>query len=160
MRRTPSTSQNRTAEPSCSLNRLVSATGTTKNRPIASARPPTTAPAHIAPEISSSSSGSCALAEMLSALKPMLQRLGERDDAADDGPAQRAVALRPGDERERLHLDLALGGLAHLELAAVRDLLGQRLADGDGPRGDAAHHHALEDRLPAHRGVTLGLEGG
>ena len=72
MRRTPSTSQNSTAEPSCSLNRLVSATGTTKNRPIASARPPTIAPAHMTEEISSSSSGSWALAEMLSALKPML----------------------------------------------------------------------------------------
>jgi hypothetical protein len=144
VRRTPSTSQNRKAEPSWSLNRLVSATGTTKNRPIASARP--------------------AIRQLrvggdVERLEADVQRLGERDDAADDGPAQDAVALRPGDERERLHGDLALGGLAHLQLAAAGDLLRQRLADGDGPRGDAAHHHALEDSLAAHGGVTLGLEG-
>ena len=160
MRRTPSTSQNSTAEPSWSLNRLVSATGTTKNRPIASARPPTTAPAHIAPEISSSSSGSCALAEMLSALKPMLS-----DSASATTPrttGQRSARWRFAHETSGNDWT-SISPWAASPTSSSRpsgDLLGQRLADGDGPRGDAAHHHAFEDRLPAHRGVTLGLEGG
>ena len=51
--------------------RLVSPTGTTKNRPTASASATTTVPNHMPPEISFSSSGSWALAEMPSALKPM-----------------------------------------------------------------------------------------
>ena len=51
--------------------RLVRPTGTTKNRPTASRSATTTVPAHMPPEISCSSSGSCALAEMPSALKPM-----------------------------------------------------------------------------------------
>ena len=72
-----------------------------------------------------------------------LQRLDERDDTADHGPAEGPVALGPGDERERLDVDLLVGR-----------------ADGDGPRGDAAHHHALEHRLPADRCITLRLQRG
>ena len=71
VRRTPSTSQNRKAEPSLSLKRLVRPTGTTKNSPIASASAATTVPTHMPLEIGSSSSGSWALAEMPSALKPI-----------------------------------------------------------------------------------------
>ena len=71
MRRTPSTSQNRNAEPSSSLKMLVRPTGTTKNSPIASASAATTVPTHMPLEIGSSSSGSWALAEMPSALKPI-----------------------------------------------------------------------------------------
>src|SRR5215208_1557530 len=71
VRRTPSTSQNRKAEPSLSLKMLVRPTGTTKNRPMASASAATIVPAHMPFEISSSSSPSWALAEMPSALKPM-----------------------------------------------------------------------------------------
>src|SRR3954452_6146071 len=71
VRRTPSTTQNRKAEPSLSLKMLVRPTGTTKNRPMARASAATIVPAHMPLEISSSSSPSCALAEMPSALKPM-----------------------------------------------------------------------------------------
>ena len=70
-----------------------------------------------------------------------LQRLDERDDAADDRPAQRPVALRPRDERLGADLDLAVG-----------------LADRDRPGRDAAHHHALEHRLAADRRVP-GADG-
>ncbi len=71
MRTIPSTSQKRNDEFSWSLMRLVSPTGTTKKRPTASASATTTVPNHMPPEISFSSSGSWALAEMPSALKPM-----------------------------------------------------------------------------------------
>ena len=46
-------------------------TGTTKKRPTANASATTIVSTHMRPEIGSSSSGSCALADMLSALKPM-----------------------------------------------------------------------------------------
>jgi hypothetical protein len=71
-----------------------------------------------------------------------LERLDEGDDAADHRPAEDAVALGPGDERERLHVELPLWR-----------------ADPDRPRRDAAHHHALEYRLPADRGVALRGDG-
>jgi hypothetical protein len=56
------------------------------------------------------------------------------------------VLLEDRDERERLDVDraLVLGDVRALDLEP---------ADGDGPRGDAAHHHALEHRLAAHGGV-------
>ncbi len=109
------------------------------------------------PEISFSSSGSWALAEMPSALKPIDSDSHERDDAADDGQAQDAVALEHRDQRERLHLDLAERRLLGIE-ALLGKLLGQRLANGDGPRRDAAHHHALEDGLAADGCVAKRLE--
>src|SRR3954447_12191396 len=84
-------------------------------------------------------------------------RLDERDDAADDRQAQRAVALQHRGQRKRLDLDVAAGGLLGVEPLALH-LLGQRLADGDGPGRDAAHHHALEDGLAAHGSVALGPE--
>ena len=71
-------------------------------------------------------------------LEADVERLDERDDAADDRQAERAVALGPGDERERLHVDLAVG-----------------LADAHRPGGDAAHHHALHDGLAAYGSVAL-----
>src|SRR3954469_20943171 len=64
------------------------------------------------------------------------------------------MALDDRDERLGDHLDLAERGLGRLELVAVAELLGRRLADGDGPGRDAAHHHSLEDRLAADRGVA------
>ncbi len=88
-----------------------------------------------------------------------LQRLAERDDAAHDRPAQPAVALEHRDQREALHDDLAARGLAELQVPAAGDLLGRRRTDGDGPRRDAAHHHALEHGLAADRGVPAGYEG-
>ena len=51
--------------------RFVIAAGSRKNRPIDSASAKTIVPVHAFEEISSSSSPSCALAEMPSALKPM-----------------------------------------------------------------------------------------
>src|SRR5436190_3126421 len=66
----PSISQNSSEECRESLIRLVSPTGTTKNRPTAKAIATTTVPIHAPLEIGSSSSGSWALAEMPSALKP------------------------------------------------------------------------------------------
>ena len=69
MRTAPSTSQNSSAD--SSGIRLVSATGTTKNRPTASASPAKTANAHVAREIGGSSSRSCALAARPSARTPI-----------------------------------------------------------------------------------------
>src|SRR5829696_8442553 len=75
VRRTPSTSQKSSADPSWSLIRLVSPTGMTKKRPIASARESAIVSPQTQPPISSgspsSSSSSCALAEIASALKPI-----------------------------------------------------------------------------------------
>ena len=51
--------------------RLVRPTGTTKNSPIANSDATTTVPTQAPPEISCSSSGSCALAEMPSARIPI-----------------------------------------------------------------------------------------
>src|SRR4051812_11497780 len=53
------------------MTRLVSRTGTAKNRPSASASATTTVPAHMPLEISSSSGAACAFALASSALKPM-----------------------------------------------------------------------------------------
>src|SRR3954451_2177215 len=72
VRRRPSTTQNRKAEPSLSLKSEVRPTGTTKNRPTAKTSATSIVPAHMPPEIGSSSSSSCALAAMLRALKPIL----------------------------------------------------------------------------------------
>src|SRR5215208_1127674 len=77
VRRIPSTSQNRMDEPSWSLIKLVAPTGTTKNRPTASASDSTIVAPQTNPPIgcgsSSPSSGSiCALAEIASARKPIL----------------------------------------------------------------------------------------
>ena len=75
VRSTPSTSQKRKGEPSLSLIRLVSPTGTTKKRPIASSSEKAIVRPQTQPPISScspsSSSSSCALAEIASARKPI-----------------------------------------------------------------------------------------
>ena len=75
VRRIPSTSQNSQAEPSQSLIRLVALTGTTKNRPTASAIESAIVSPHIQPPISSFSpssfSSSWALAEKARARKPI-----------------------------------------------------------------------------------------
>ena len=62
------------------------------------------------------------------------ERLAERDDAADDRQAQPAPA-----QRDAVDVVLDLGD------AAVG------AAHGDGPARRAAHHHALEHRLPTDR---------
>jgi hypothetical protein len=77
------------------------------------------------------------------------QRLAERDDAAHDRQAQPGVAAQRRDERKALDADLAERRLVGLHPAPAGELLGGRLAHGDGPRRDAAHHHALEHRLAA-----------
>ena len=97
MRSTPSTSQNSNAEPSWSLIRLVSADRDDEEQ--ADREQPATATIvptqHAARRSASSSSSSCALAEIAERLEADLQRLAERDDAADHRPAQRAVAPAP-----------------------------------------------------------------
>ena len=114
----------------------------------------TTVPAHMPPEISSSSSPSWALAEMPSALKPM----------ASDSP--RATTPRTiGRRSSRWRLSTEVSGNDCTSMSpsaaspggepALGELLGQRLANGDRPGGDAAHHDALEDGLAAHGGVAL-----
>src|SRR4051794_40007786 len=70
VRTRPSTSQKSTAVPSTPLTRLVSRTGTTKNRPIATHRATTTVPAHMPLVISLSSGLAWACAETSSARKP------------------------------------------------------------------------------------------
>ena len=69
-------------------------------------------------------------------LEADLQRLDQRNDAADDRPAQHPVLLGPGDEWERRDLDLAVGSLLRVQLPVVQ-VVGHRLANGHGPRGDA-----------------------
>ena len=143
VRSIPSTSQKRKGEPSWSLIRLVSPTGTTKKRPTASSSEKAIVRPQTQPPISScspsSSSSIWALAEIASARKPIFIDSPRATTPRMTGRRQSAVALRPGDERLGLDLDLALGG-----------------ADGDGPDRDAAHHHALEHRLAADRRVALG----
>ena len=125
---------------------------------MASASAATTVPTHMPLEIGSSSSGSWALAEMPSAEKPIFS-----DSASATTPrmiGQRKTRWRfvhetSGNETD---LDLAERRLA-LGQALRPDLLGQRLADGDGPRRDAAHHHALEHRLPADGRILLRHQG-
>jgi hypothetical protein len=93
VRRTPSTSQNSSDEPSWSLIRLVSRRDD-EEQADASASATSTVPAHMPPEISSSSSGSCALARDAERLEADRQRLDERDDAADRSAGAAPVALR------------------------------------------------------------------
>ena len=85
------------------------------------------------------------------------QRATQGDDPAHDRQAQHAVAPQRGVEREARHLDLAERRLLR-RMLALGQLLGARLAHGDGPVGDTAHHHALEHRLAADRRVALGAE--
>ena len=82
------------------------------------------------------------MAEIASALKPIFSDSPRATTPRITGSAPEAVALRPGDERLGLDLDLALG-----------------VADRDRPDRDAAHHHALEHRLAADRRVALGDQG-
>ena len=145
--------------PSSSLIRLVSADRerrrTGRSRAPGRRRP---CRAHMPLEIGSSSSGSCALRrdrERLEADRERLARARRRRGRPASGSARRRG---PGDERERLDRDLAVGALERVQLA-VGDLLGQRLAHGDRPRGDAAHHHALEDGLAADGGIALRHQG-
>ena len=137
--------------------RLVSPTGTTKNRPTASARATTTVPNHMPPEISFSSSGSWALAEMPSALKPMTSDSTSATTPRTIGRRSSAVLLEDRGERERGDLDLAVGPALGVD-AVLGDLLGQRLAHGHRPRRHATHHHALEHGLTPDGGVALGDE--
>ena len=146
VRRTPSTSQKSRAEPSWSLIRLVSPTGMTKKRPTASSQregdrqaPDPAADLFLLALLVLLELGVGGDRQRLEA---DLHRLAEGDDAADDRQAPEPVALRPGDERLGLDLDLALG-----------------VADRDGPDRDAAHHHALQHRLAADRRVALGDQG-
>ena len=125
---------------------------------MASASAATTVPTHMPLEIGSSSSASWALAEMPSALKPIFS-----DSASATTPrmtGQRSTRWRFVHETSGNDstLDLAERRLARGEPVRT-DLLGQRLADGDGPRRDAAHHHALEHGLAADGRVLLRHQG-
>ena len=137
--------------------RLVSPTGTTKNRPTASASATTTVPNHMPPEISFSSSGSCALAEMPSALKPMTSDSTSATTPRTIGRRSRRCFLRTdvsGNEVTSISPWAPRSG----SMPVLGDLLGQRLAHGHRPRRDATHHHALEHGLTPDGGVALGDE--
>ena len=92
-------------------------------------------------------------------LEADLQRFDQRSNASDNREAQPAMALQRGDERLGHHLDLAERRLGRLEPVALLQLLRRRLAHRDGPGRDAAHHHSLENGLPADGSVARCLEG-
>src|SRR5438876_43294 len=115
--------------------RLVSPTGTTKKRPIANASATTIVPAHIPPEMSCSSSGSCALAEVTTplALSAALAGLGHAPLEALYAAAGVDQLLPARVERVAvgadLHVQLSLGragdelvaaGAAHVALDVLR----------------------------------------
>ena len=131
VRSTPSTSQKRSAEPSGPRSGC-GATGMTKKRPTASRSEKMIVRPQVKPPIScgSSSSASCALAEIARARKPIFS-----DSARATTPritGSRRIRLRLAQETigSDRDLDLALGGPA-----------------GNRPDGDPPHHHALENRL-------------
>ena len=147
MRSTPSTSQKRNDEFSWSLIRVVRPTGTTKNRPTASASAKRTVPAHVPLPISSSSSAQLGVGGDAERLEADRQRLAERDDAADDRQAQDAVLLEHRHERDDW---TAISPSVPSGRPSVR---GRGTATAHVR--DAAHHHALEDGLAADGRVAL-----
>src|SRR5438045_576643 len=132
VRSRPSTSQNRTEEPSWSRMRFVAETGTTKNSPIASARETTIVAPQTTPPIgccSPSSSTICALAEIASARSQAraltLPRPAARGPAPEalDAAARVDELLLAGVERMagRADLDVELRlRRAGIELVAAR----------------------------------------
>ena len=143
VRRTPSTSQNRNAEPSSSLIRLVAPTGMHEEQPDRQhQREEDRQAPHQAADLLRPPRLELGVGGDRERLEADLQRLAEGDDAADHRQSQHPVPLRPGDERLRGDLDLALGR-----------------AHRHRPDRDAAHHHALEHRLAADRRVLLGDQG-
>ena len=129
--------------------RFASTAGSRKNRPIDSESATMIVPVH-------------ALPEQLLLVLGELRVGGDAERLEADRRATRHSATTPrttgrrssgalSDEHERERLDL----ISHWSSGAS---LGLGLADGDGPRGDAAHHHALEHRLAADRSVPLGDE--
>ena len=113
MRTMPSTIQNSAEECSWSLTRLVSPSGSRKNRPIANTSATTTVPAQMPRGdllrllLGLARGGSCALAEMPSALKPIASDPPSATMPRSTGiRSQRWRAQRRG-ERERRDLDLA-----------------------------------------------------
>ena len=155
VRRSPSTSQNRNAEPSWSLIRLVGADRddeeeADRERP---ARATIVRP-QVQPPISSAPPrprASCALAEIAERLEADLQRLAERDDAADHRQAQDPVALRPGDERLGGDLDLAARALRHGRPPRSRRRASSRPR---APPGRRPARRAWRPGLPS--GIVLG----
>ena len=134
-----------------SLNSEVSPTGTTKNRPMASARAATTVPTHMPLEIGSSSSSSCSLAEMPSAVKPIF---------SDSTSATTPRMIGQRSTRWRFVHETSGNDWTPISPSASSGAaLGRGLADRDGPRRDAAHHHALEHRLPADGRILLRHQG-
>ena len=140
VRRIPSTSQNRSEEPSWSLIRLVAPTGTTKNRPTARTSDRAIVTPQVNPPIGSASSpssgSSWALAEIARARNPIRSDSPSATTPRITGSAE-PVALGPRNQRLRADLDLAIG-----------------LSHRHGPGRDPAHHHPLEHRLAADRGVA------
>ena len=129
-------------EPSWSLIRLVAPTGTTKKRPIASdqrerdRRAPGEPPDLGSPR-----------PRARSGVGRDARARGSRSSATRQAPrppgspasGTPGVASAQATSGLRAHIDLAIG-----------------LADRHRPGGDAAHHHALEDRLAAHGSVAVG----
>ena len=122
-----------------------------RGRPRTAARTrscPTQAPPPMSCCLPSSSGGICALAEMPSARKPILS-----DSASATTP--RTTGSRSS--RWRFVQETSGSEITSISPFApsfesrppVGELLGRRLADRHGPRGDAAHHHALEHGLAA-----------
>ena len=71
----------------------------------------------------------------------------------------RSTRWRRSAELERIGADLNLALGAFLDGAlVVVELLGGGLAHSHGPVADAAHHHALDDSLPADRRVALSAQ--
>ena len=127
-------------------------TGSTKNRPIAkeSAKtivPPTRRGDRLLVL------GELRVRRDAERLEADLQRLAERDDAADDRQPQMRWRFAPGTSGNDW---ISIGPSAACSGRGPSSRsLGQRLADRDGPRGDAAHHHALEDGLTPDGRIAL-----
>ena len=111
-------------------------------------------PAQVPREMSSSPSGSCVLIEMFSARKPSRSDSPSATTPRMTGQRSQRWRLSTETSGKLAHLDVAARGLVAGHPAAARALLGARRAHGDGPRRDAAHHHALDHRLPAERRVA------
>ena len=153
MRSAPSTSQNRIEEPSWCLTRFTSVTGTTKNRPIAKAKAITRiADPDAAGELLGVLLAQLCLRGDRQRLEADRERLDQRDHAAQDRHARELAQPRALAELELLDGDLTE--------RALRGTLGGRLAHGDSPMLDAAHHHALEHGLAAQGRIPRGGQAG
>ena len=167
VRSTPSTSQKRSAEPSRSLIRLVAPTGMTKNSPTASTSEKTIVSPQVKPPISSSSSSSasCALAEIARARKPILS-----DSASATTPritGKRRIRLRFAQETSGSEVtSISPSGVrqATAQVETPRIITPSSTAwppTGASPDGDrlAVRHPLGLRRRPRARPVHRGIDG-